>query len=86
MTEGGWQSIPKLLFPGGALMGCAAGLMNVPRIKGSHNAILSGIHAADAAFAAIEAGRSRDVLEAYPEAVLKRHGEGAQKVRNVKPL
>ena len=53
LSEGGWQSIPELVFPGGALLGCAAGFMNVPRIKGSHNAILSGIHAAEAAFAAV---------------------------------
>jgi flavin-dependent dehydrogenase len=56
LTEGGWQSIPQLAFPGGVLVGCAAGFMNVPRIKGSHNAMLSGIHAAEAAFAAIGAG------------------------------
>jgi electron-transferring-flavoprotein dehydrogenase len=87
LTEGGWQSIPKLVFPGGALIGCAAGFMNVPRIKGSHNAILSGIHAAEAAYAAIAAGRSHDRLEAYGEAV--RTGPIARdlkRVRNVKPL
>ena len=44
ITEGGWQSVPKLTFPGGALIGCAAGFINLPRIKGSHNAILSGMH------------------------------------------
>ena len=60
LTEGGWQSIPQLAFPGGVLVGCAAGFMNVPRIKGSHNAMLSGIHAAEAAFAAIAGGRSHD--------------------------
>ena len=65
ITEGGWQSIPKLAFPGGVLVGCAAGFMNVPRIKGSHNAMLSGIAAAEAAFAAIGAGRAHDRLEAY---------------------
>ena len=47
LTEGGWQSVPKLAFPGGALIGCGAGFMNVPRIKGSHNAVLSGIEAAE---------------------------------------
>ena len=47
LTEGGWQSVPKLVFPGGALIGCAAGFMNVPRIKGSHNAMLSGMLAAE---------------------------------------
>ena len=67
LTEGGFQAIPQLAFPGGALIGCAAGFMNVPRIKGSHNAMLSGMMAAEAAFAAIEAGRAHDVLEAYPQ-------------------
>ncbi len=87
LTEGGWQSIPQLAFPGGALVGCAAGFMNVPRIKGSHNAILSGIHAADAIADALRAGRSHDVLTAYESAV--RSGDIAddlKRVRNVKPL
>jgi electron-transferring-flavoprotein dehydrogenase len=87
LTEGGWQSIPDLVFPGGALIGCAAGFMNVPRIKGSHNAILSGIHAAEAAHAALAAGRAHDQLEAYSEAV--RTGPIARdlkRVRNAKPL
>ncbi len=86
ITEGGWQSIPDLVFPGGALMGCAAGMVNVPRIKGSHNAILSGIAAAEATFEAIEAGRAHDKLVAYETAV--RNGEIAadlKRVRNVKP-
>ncbi len=72
ITEGGWQSIPQLTFPGGVLVGCAAGFVNVPRIKGSHNAMLSGIYAADAAFAAIGEGRAHDRLEAYSAAVLRR--------------
>ncbi len=87
ITEGGWQSLPELVFPGGALLGCAAGMVNVPRIKGSHNAILSGIHAAEAAFEAIGEGRQRDKLEAYSAAV--RNGPIAKdlrKVRNAKPL
>jgi electron-transferring-flavoprotein dehydrogenase len=87
LTEGGWQSIPELVFPGGALLGCGAGFMNVPRIKGSHNAILSGIAAADAAFVAIGDGRAQDRLEAYEEAV--RSGDIARDlkpVRNAKPL
>jgi electron-transferring-flavoprotein dehydrogenase len=87
LTEGGWQSIPKLAFPGGALVGCAAGFMNVPRIKGSHNAILSGIHAAEAVVDALGAGRAHDVLEGYESAV--REGDIARdlkRVRNVKPL
>ncbi|MBO0742449.1 MAG: NAD(P)/FAD-dependent oxidoreductase, partial [Hyphomicrobiaceae bacterium] len=62
LTEGGLQSAPKLVFPGGALIGCAAGFMNVPRIKGSHNAILSGILAADAVAEALGAGRANDEL------------------------
>ena len=62
ITEGGWQSIPKLTFPGGALLGCAAGFMNVPRIKGSHNAMISGIEAAEAAFAALGSDRAHDEL------------------------
>ena len=88
LTEGGWQAIPQLVFPGGALIGCAAGFMNVPRIKGSHNAMLSGMMAAEAAFAAIEAGRSGDVLEAYPAKRARRRPwrRSSKKVRNVKPL
>ncbi|MEM1130522.1 MAG: NAD(P)/FAD-dependent oxidoreductase, partial [Pseudomonadota bacterium] len=58
ISEGGWQSVPKAAFPGGALLGCSAGLVNVPRIKGNHNAMLSGIAAAEAAHGAIAAGRS----------------------------
>jgi len=87
LTEGGWQAIPQLVFPGGALIGCAAGFMNVPRIKGSHNAMLSGMMAAEAAFEAIEAGRARDTLEAYPR-MLKDSAlaKELKKVRNVKPL
>jgi electron-transferring-flavoprotein dehydrogenase len=79
--------VPKLVFPGGALVGCAAGFVNVPRIKGSHNAILSGVLAADAAFDAIAAGRSGDVLEAY-ETAYKRSmiHHDLKRVRNVKPL
>ena len=87
ITEGGWQSMPKLAFPGGALLGCAAGFMNVPRIKGSHNAIVSGIAAAEAAFAALGAGRAHDTLDAYEAAV--RSGPIAKdlrRVRNAKPL
>ena len=87
LTEGGWQAIPRLAFPGGALIGCAAGFMNVPRIKGSHNAMLSGMMAAEAAFAAIGAGRSRDVLDSYEEAVKDSSiATELKKVRNVKPL
>ena len=87
ITEGGWQSIPELVFRGGLLVGCSAGFVNVPRIKGSHNAILSGIHAGDALFAALKAGRSHDRLDDYEIAV--RTGPIAadlRAVRNVKPL
>jgi electron-transferring-flavoprotein dehydrogenase len=87
ITEGGWQSIPQLTFPGGVLVGCAAGFMNVPRIKGSHNAMLSGIYAADAAFAALGGGRSHDTLDAYPEAVLTGPiARDLRRVRNAKPF
>src|SRR3990170_4689826 len=87
LTEGGWQSIPKLVFPGGALIGCAAGFMNVPRIKGSHNAMKTGMLAAEAAFAALGQGRAHDELAAYPEAVRASHvAKDLLRVRNVKPL
>jgi len=69
INEGGWQAIPKLVFPGGALIGCSAGFVNVPRIKGSHTAMKSGMLAAEAAFAAIVAEREADELDAYPEAL-----------------
>ncbi len=87
ITEGGWQSIPELVFPGGVLVGCSAGFVNVPRIKGSHNAILSGIHAADALVDALREGRAHDRLDAYEAAV--RAGPIAKdlkRVRNAKPL
>ena len=87
ISEGGWQSIPRLAFPGGALLGCSAGLVNVPRIKGNHNAMLSGIAAAEAAQAAIKAGRAGDALAEYDAAL--RSGPVAKdlkRVRNVKPL
>ena len=87
ITEGGWQSIPELIFPGGALLGCAAGFVNVPRIKGSHNAILSGIHAGEAVFDALGAGRAQDKLEAFKQAVLTGPiARDLKRVRNVKPF
>ena len=87
ISEGGWQSIPRLTFPGGALIGCSAGLVNVPRIKGSHNAILSGMLAADAAFDAVSAGRANDRLDAYEQAFSASPiAKDLKKVRNVKPL
>ena len=68
ITAGGLMSLPKTVFPGGALIGCDAGYLNVSRIKGSHAAIKTGMLAADAAFDAITAGRQHDELSAYPEA------------------
>ena len=87
ITEGGFQAVPKLAFPGGALIGCAAGFVNLPRIKGSHNAVLTGMMAADAAFDAIGQGREGDVLTDYEEAyrVSPVHRD-LKRVRNVKPL
>src|SRR6476646_7223403 len=86
ITEGGYQSVPKLSFPGGALIGCAAGFVNVPRIKGSHNAILSGMLAAEAAFAALGDSRAHDELAEYSAAWRKSWVyDDLDKVRNVKP-
>jgi electron-transferring-flavoprotein dehydrogenase len=87
ISEGGWQSIPKMVAPGVALLGCTAGLVNVPRIKGNHNAMLSGKAAAEAAYAAIQAGRSGDELTDYEADVRGGAiGKDLKKVRNVKPL
>ncbi len=87
ISEGGYQSVPQLTFPGGALIGCSAGFVNVPRIKGSHNAMLSGILAADAAFEAMAEGRAGDRLEAYERAYADSAiAKDLKKVRNVKPL
>ncbi len=87
ICEGGWQSVPKTVFAGGALLGCSAGLLNVPRIKGNHNAMLSGKAAAEAAHAAIKDGRSGDELSAYDAEI--RSGviaKDLKPVRNVKPI
>jgi electron-transferring-flavoprotein dehydrogenase len=87
LTEGGYQSVPKLTFPGGALIGCDAGFMNVPRIKGSHNAMLSGLLAAEQVAAALAAGRAHDELAAYDEAWRgSAIGRDLYRVRNAKPL
>jgi electron-transferring-flavoprotein dehydrogenase len=87
ISEGGWQAMPKLVFPGGVLLGCAAGMVNVPRIKGSHNAMLSGIAAAAATFAAMAEGRSHDELEAYSQDVLTGPiAKDLRQVRNAKPF
>lgn len=87
INEGGLQSIPKLVFPGGALIGCSAGFVNVPRIKGSHNAMKSGMLAAEAAFERLKAGsEGRDELVAYPEALNNSWVyEDLHKVRNARP-
>ncbi|MDZ7601744.1 MAG: electron transfer flavoprotein-ubiquinone oxidoreductase [Hoeflea sp.] len=87
ISEGGWQSVPQLAFPGGALIGCSAGFVNVARIKGSHNAMLSGILAAEHAAEAITAGRAQDALTGYDAAWRTSEiGADLKKVRNVKPL
>jgi electron-transferring-flavoprotein dehydrogenase len=87
VSEGGLQSVPKLAFPGGALIGCTAGFMNVPRIKGTHNAMQSGMLAAEAAFAALAAGRAGDTLSAYEDAFrASAIYRDLHRVRNVKPL
>jgi len=87
LTEGGWQSVPKLTFPGGALAGCAAGFMNVPRIKGSHNAIISGMLAAECIAPALQTGRSNDEIENYEEVWrASAIARDLWPVRNVKPL
>ncbi len=87
ISSGGWQSVPKLTFPGGALIGCSAGFVNFARIKGSHNAILSGMQAAEAAQAALGTGRAHDELSEYEngwrDSLI---GRDLKPVRNVKPL
>ena len=87
ITEGGYQSVPKLTFPGGALLGCAAGFVNVPRIKGSHNAMLSGMLAAEPVASALLAGRAHDELADYDAAWRSSDiGRDLWRVRNAKPL
>ncbi|MBB5190345.1 electron-transferring-flavoprotein dehydrogenase [Silvimonas terrae] len=86
ITEGGWQSLPELAFPGGLLLGCAAGMVNVPRIKGNHNAMKSGMLGAEAAFDALVAGRAHDTLTTYADAVAQSWiGRELRQVRNIKP-
>ena len=86
-TEGGYQSVPQLSFPGGALIGCSAGFVNLPRIKGSHNAMKTGMLAAEAAAAALAAGRANDRLQAYDDAYAKSWvAHDLHRVRNAKPL
>ncbi len=87
ITEGGWQSVPKMAFPGGVLIGCSAGLVNVPRIKGTHNAMLSGIDAAEKAAAPIAAAPSGHQLSEFWESVKTGPiAKDLKRVRNVKPL
>jgi electron-transferring-flavoprotein dehydrogenase len=87
ITEGGYQSVPRLTFAGGALIGCAAGFVNVPRIKGVHNAMGSGMLAAEHVAAALAAGRANDELAEYENAWRDSVvGRDLYKVRNVKPL
>ena len=87
ISEGGYQSMPKMVAPGVALLGCTVGMVNVPRIKGNHNAMLSGKAAAEAAHEAIEAGRASDELSTYEAEVRDGAiGKDLKRVRNVKPL
>ena len=87
ITEGGFQSVPKLAFPGGCLLGCAAGFVNVPRIKGSHNAMASGMLAAENVVKALADGRAHDTLDGYEKAWRGSSiGRDLWTVRNVKPL
>jgi electron-transferring-flavoprotein dehydrogenase len=87
ITEGGYQSVPRLTFPGGALIGCAAGFLNVPRIKGVHNAMGSGMLAAEHVTAALGAGRANDELVEYENAWRDSTiGKDLYRVRNAKPL
>ena len=87
IAAGGEQALPKLVFPGGALIGCEAGFLNAPRIKGSHAAIKSGMLAADAVADALAQGRAQDVLDAYPDAYRQSWlFEELHQARNFKPL
>ena len=87
INEGGWQSVPRLSFPGGGLIGCSAGFVNVPRIKGSHTAMKSGMLAADAIVAAMAAGRERDDMVEYDTAVRESWiATELKKVQNAQPL
>jgi len=87
LTEGGYQSVPKLAFPGGALIGCAAGFVNVPRIKGIHNAMRTGMMAAEAVLGALAEGRANDTLESYEQAYKSSAvARELRRIRNIKPL
>ena len=87
ISEGGWQSVPKLAFPGGALIGCTAGFVNVPRIKGTHTAMKSGMLAAEAVSAAIASGNEKTELSEYDSAVRSSWiADELQLVKNAQPL
>lgn len=87
LNAGGLQSLPRLVFPGGALLGCAAGFLNVLRLKGTHTAMKSGMLAAEAVMAACQAGRQHDVLADFPRAVERSWiGRELRDTRNIKPL
>lgn len=87
ITSGGLQSVPKLSFPGGALIGCSAGFVNLPRIKGTHNAMKSGMLGAECAFDALAEGRANDTLDALDKAWKESWiYDDLAKVRNTKPL
>ena len=87
ISEGGYQSMPKMVAPGVAMLGCSVGMVNVPRIKGNHNAMLSGKAAAEAAYRAIQDGRGSDELNDYETEVRSGAiGKDLKKVRNVKPM
>lgn len=86
LSEGGFQSIPKLVFPGGALIGDTAGFLNVPKIKGTHTAMKSGMTAAEAAFDALESGGETPSLDAYPERLKQTWlWDELSSVRNIRP-
>jgi electron-transferring-flavoprotein dehydrogenase len=87
IMEGGWQSVPRLSFPGGCLVGDSAGFVNVPRIKGTHNAVRSGMLCAEHVFEALSAGRRNDEVSSYEDAWRASDiGHDLYRVRNVKPL
>jgi electron-transferring-flavoprotein dehydrogenase len=86
LSEGGFQSIPKLVFPGGALIGDAAGFLNVPKIKGTHTAMKSGMVAAEVAFEALKDGAEKPALDAYPERLRQSWlWDELHRVRNIRP-
>src|SRR3712207_5766426 len=86
LSAGGFQSIPKLVFPGGALIGDCAGFLNVPKIKGTHTAMKSGMVAAEAAYDALKEGAERPEVTAYPERLKQTWlWDELYRVRNIKP-